>query len=455
MPVEQVPGFWDYLGQGIQRGVQMHNISEDKKRADAQANAGVMGQLFQSGAVDASQLQGALTAAGVSPKVVIQPNIAQQRRTVEAGGQAAIDALPDYMKSKLGYTTDAQKVTEQAKMSGEQLDILKNSEMKNYLTTGQMSPQGKKAWGMLSDSDEEMKKLTQMDPYLKNQGELYVAGVMNASGGRIDPKNATQMGETAYANYVAARGQHIPGVMSPEQVQNTRMYFQKAVDNALIAQRDYDIKKQNATSEQTRAGADMVHANAAKAAAANNPQMRWFTQITTALEDVRKSQQDLLKESPGLINALGDPKLASSPMMIGAVTRYNALEQQAKAFKQGQSDLSRDQVPGNMNQLLDAASANGTTQRGVVPAAPATGNGPPAGAPPQGGTPPIDVNRAVQIIMSKQGTLEGLRSHVAVGKMSQQQFDQIAAAVKIAQKQATGSKYGGAAKSDSPIVRRP
>src|SRR5674476_1067214 len=98
-----------------------------------------------------------------------------------------------------------------------------------------------------------MKKITQMDPYLKNQGKVNVAGVMNGSGGRIDTKNATQMGETGYAKYVAARGQHIPGVMSPEQVQNTRMYFQKAVDNALIAQRDYDIKKQNATSEQTRA----------------------------------------------------------------------------------------------------------------------------------------------------------------------------------------------------------
>lgn len=446
MPVEQVPGFWDYLGQGIQKGVAMHR--EDTQRAqeeshrkvaEAQGNAGLMTQLFNSGAVDSSQLQGALEKAGINPGTVqVQPNKAQRRRAVLAQGQSAVDALSDAEKEDLGFKSTAEIAGEKAKVSGANLEAQRNDLLSKYLAGDKLTDQEAQGVGVLSNSDMELKKLTQMDPYLGQLGERYVAGVMVQNKGRINPGTAQQTAEQAYTNYVAERSQNGLGTLTPEQVAYTRQYFNRATENALIAQQKMDIDKYQAESGR-------IHANAATAAAGMNTNLKWFSQMSTAMEGIRKAQADLMKANPALGPALDNPQLAASPMIKGALQRYQQLEQTAEAFRGAQGSLANGQVPGNLSALLEAAGGMMTQGAGPV-GAPGGGVKPPAGGgkgggpggPPPGPTGGMDagkIDQMAQMLVSGQGSAQQLQAAVSQGALSKEQYDKIMARAQALQRQ--------------------
>lgn len=448
MPVEQVPGFWDYLGQGIMKGVEMHRQSEDKMRAEAhaktaeaQASAGLMAQLFQSGAIDNTQLQGALKAAGINPdQIQVMPNKAQQRRQVLAGGDAALAQLTDEQKKDLGFTSAAQAATEgataataKAATSGANIEVQKNDILSRYLQGDKLNDQELAATGLPSAQDRELKRLGAMDPYLDQLGGRYVAGVMVQNKGRINPGTAQQTAEQAYANYVAERGQNGLGALTPEQVAYTRSYFQRATENALIAQQKMDI-------DASQAGSQRIHANAAMQAAGQNTNLKWFGQVNSAMENIRKAQSDLMRSNPALGPALDNPQLAQSPMVKGALQRYMELEQTAEAFRGAQGALANGQVPGNLSALLDAAGQIATQGAGPAgaPGAGARGRGapPPAGGPAQqGGARPASgspdpIGATVDAIVAGRATLQDAQALVSQGKMTQQQYQQIAQQVQ-------------------------
>lgn len=439
MPVEQVPGFWDYLGEGIQRGVTMHRESEDKKRADAQANAELMTQLFQSGAVDASQLQGALKSAGINPdQVVVQPNKAQRRREVLAGGQEAVDSLGDAMKEDLGFKTTTQKKTEKASGAQADLSIQKSNILSRFLAGDKISDQEAEAVGVLGTDDRELKRLTQLDPYLGQLGERYVAGEMVKSQGRIKPGTAQQVAENAYATYVSERGQNGLGPLTPEQVSYTRTFFQRATENALVAQAKMDI-----TSSQ--AGSARIHANAAMEASGQNSSVKWFTQVNSAIESVRKAQNDIMRSAPALSYALGaadriehgrgtpdDVAMVQSPMVAGALTKYKELEQTGEAFRSAQGALANGQVPGNLSALLDAASQITTGGAGAsVLGSPQRGGR--GGPPPNASNSPDPIGMTVDAIMAGKATMANVQAYLKAGKIAQQQYDQIVQQVRAKQ----------------------
>lgn len=438
MPVEQVPGFWDYLGQGIMKGVEMHRQSEDKARAEAhaktaeaQANAGLMSQLFQSGAIDNTQLQGALKAAGINPdQIQVMPNKAQQRRQILAGGDAALSQLTDEQKADLGFKTAAQTAQEKAAASGANMEVQKNDILAKYLQGEKLSDQELAATGLPSAQDRELKRLGAMDPYLDQLGGRYVAGVMVQNKGRINPGTAQQVAEQAYSNYVAERGQNGLGSLTPEQVAYTRSYFQRATENALIAQQKMDI-------DASQAGSQRIHANAAMAAANQNTNLKWFGQVNSAMENIRKAQSDLMKSNPALGPALDNPQLAQSPMVKGALQRYMELEQTAEAFRGAQGALANGQVPGNLSALLDAAGQIATQGAGpaAAPGAGARGRGaPPAGAPQQQGKPasasPDPIGATVDMIVQGKATLADAQALVSQGRITQTQYQQIAQQVQ-------------------------
>src|SRR4051812_15816125 len=102
MPVEQVPGLWDYVSQGLETFDKTRRANRAEETAKSQANAGLMAQLFQAGAVDAATLQGAVNAAGVKD-ATIMPSKAEKRKKILDQGQEAVDALTDEQRADLGF----------------------------------------------------------------------------------------------------------------------------------------------------------------------------------------------------------------------------------------------------------------------------------------------------------------------------------------------------------------
>lgn len=440
MPVEQVPGFWDYLAQGIQRGVEQHRQNEaiqreeaHKKTAEAISQASLIGNLFQSGAVDSSALQGALTNAGVQGAPVIASK-AERRRNVLAGGQSAIDALTDEEKKDLGFTSNVQAAQEKAATAEANLGSKKIDILNKYIGGEKLTDQEAAVAGVQQPDDMELKKLNALDPYLGLTGERYIAGQMVKTGGRIDPQNAAQVAENAYSTYVAERAANGLGSLSPEQVAYTRQYFNRAAENALIAQRKLDIDEYQATTGR-------IHAQAAKQTAGQNTSMQWFSKITTAMENVRKAQSDIIRANPAVQMALDNPALAQSPIIKGALDKYNQLQQAADAFRGAQGSLAQGQVPGNLSDLLNAADQFSTQGAGAAvgggrTAPPSAGGraggagpaGSGRGAPPAGGSaapPDPAVAQGIQLLKTKKGTVAQLKEALKAGSITQVQYDAI------------------------------
>jgi len=417
MPVEQVPDFWDYLGQGIQKGVQMHRETEDKKRAQAQANAGLMAQLFQTGAVDAPQLQGALGAAGIDPsQAIVQPNKAQKRRAVIAQGQGAVDALSDAEKEDLGFKTGAQKTIEQGQVSEATTVIKKNDVLGRYMNGEKLTDQEREATGLRGQDDIELKKLNQMDPYLGQVGERYVASQMVKGNGRIAPGTAKQVAEQAYADYVTERGQTGMGGLTPEQVQYTRSYFDRAVQNALIAQGKEDLQKYQAESGRIGANATATW----RANQGGSESVKWAGVMNRGEETVRKAMADLQKDPMlGMISVLPAEAVqkmaASNPQFAAKLQQLEMLKQKSEAYRGALAELANGGVPGNLPMLLKDAESS-ATQGASFNAPPPAGGG--------GGADPV-VQRAVQLLQSGQGTPAQLQEAVKAGKITQQQYNLI------------------------------
>lgn len=420
MPVEQVPDFWDYLGQGIQKGVQMHRETEDKKRAQNQANAGLMAQLFQSGAVDAPALQGALQAAGVDPsQATVAPSKAQKRRAVIAQGQQAVDALSDAEKEDLGFKTGAQKTIEQGQVSAATTEIKKNEVFGRYLAGDKLTDQERAATGLMGQDDIELKKLNQLDPYLGQVGERYVASQMVKGNGRIAPGTAKQVAEQAYADYVAERGSTGMGGLSPEQVQYTRSYFDRAVQNALIAQSKDDLNKYQA--ESGRIGANATATWRQNQATGTDQTVKWAGVMNRGEETVRKAMADLMKDPMmSMVSVLPAEALqrmaAANPQMAAKLQQYDMLKQKSEAYRGAIAELANGAVPGTLQMLLKDAESMGTQGAGH--------NAAPAPIPQGGQTDPV-VQQAVQLLQSGQGTPAQLQEAVKAGRITQQQYNLI------------------------------
>lgn len=439
MPVEQVPGFWDYLGQGIQKGVEMHRQNEaiareeaHRKTAEAQAQASLIGNLFQSGAVDSSALQGALAGAGIQGAPVIASK-AERRRNALAQGPDYIKNLPDEEKKDLGFTSEFQAAQEKAGTAEAGLASKKADLLQRYANGEDLNDQEAAVAGVMTKSDTELKKLNALDPYLGLTGERYIAGQMVGTGGRIDPANAKAVSEQAYTQYVQDRVKNGLGSLSPEQVAYTRQYFDRATENALIAQRKLDL-------DEYAAKTGRIHAEAARTQSGQNQSLQWFGKVTTAMDNLRKAQSDITKANPAVLVALDNPTLAQSPVVKGALAKYQQLEETIGAFRGAQGSLASGQVPGNLAELLNAADqiaqqgaggAAGGTGAAAPPPGGRAGGASPAGsgrgAPPAGGASSAadPLAATVNMINSGKAKLSDAQALLKQGTITQAQFDEI------------------------------
>lgn len=441
MPVIFTPHFLEeVLNKGVQ-GFQMGQGIKHHKEAKAMGEANLMSQLFAQGAIESPGLQTALGNAGI--KTPVAPSKTERRRKALEGGDTVINALSDDEKTELGFKTAAEKTIEGAKVSGATLETRRNQALEKFMAGDDIDDQSREVLGLMSKGDRELKKLTTMDPYLGQLGERHVAGELVKNQGRIGKGGVNALAENAYANYVTERSAHGLGGLTPEQIQYTRSYFQRAAQNALIAQHKMDLEGKDAETRR-------IGANSMADQRGMNTNLQWFGKITTAMDTVRKQQQDLLRANPALAVALDNPALASSPMIAGAMERYNQLEQTAEAFRGAQGSLAEGNVPGNLAALLEAAG-------GMTAPPPSAGKpGSPAGAappkpagPPPGPTPGVDpaidqkIEAAAAALASGQGSTATLQAYIVAGAITQDQYAKIVARAEVLKKQQEKERMKG------------
>lgn len=446
MPVVFTPHFLEeVLNKGVQ-GFQMGQGIKANREQKAMGQASLVNELFKSGAVESPELQSALGNAGI--KVPVQASKTERRRKVLDAGQGAIDALSDDEKSELGFKTAAEKAIEGAKVSGANLEIRRNDALSKYMAGDDLDDNSREILGLTSKADREMKKLTQMDPILGQLGERHVAGELVKNQGRIGPGGVKTLAENAYANYVTERSEHGLGGLTPEQISYTRSYFQRAAQNALIAQHKMDLENKDAETRR-------IGANSMSAQRGENTNLQWFGKITAAKDAVRKQQQDLLRANPALAVALDNPALASSPMIAGALARYNQLEETGEAFRQAQGSLAEGNVPGNLGALLEAANGMVTPPPAATGAKPTVTPGQPGAAPPKpAGAPPglnpgIDpaveqkMEQTAQLMAKGQVGAAALQAYVVAGALTTDQVAKITKRAEAIKKEEDSKRMKG------------
>ena len=411
MPVEQVPGFWDYLNQGIDQGIERSREDTKLKQQQNQANASLVGQLFGMGAVDDTALTGALKNAGMPAGVVIKSKAQRRKEALESGN---IDALSDDEKRELGFQTGVEKKVEAAKGAEADFSTKRLDAMNRAASGEKLSDVEYQITGLSTPGDREMERLKQMDPFLGQVGDRYVAGAINLQpGSKIAPGQAASIAEKAYSDYVANRAQSGLGTLTPQEIEYTKSYFQRAAQNALIAQKKLDIA-------EFEAGSGRIAANQPRSGAGANPGIQWFKTLNTTVDILRKKQQDIIRDSPMVLKALQDPNLAKLPMVQGALQEYQEAGRQMEAYRQAQSMIADGQVPPNLNELLA-----GATQMTQPP------KGAPGGVPAGATSDPISA--ASQRLASGQVKESDLQALVQQGRITQDQYMKIiqgAAALK-------------------------
>lgn len=411
MPVEQVPGFWDYFGQGVNQGIERSREDTKLKTQQNEANASLMGQLFQAGAVDSGSLNNALHRAGV-PQSVVLPGKAERRKTaLETPG--AIENMDDEQRAELGFKTRTEKKVEAAKGAEADFATTRANAMTKFANGDDLTDIEAEVTGFKNKKDRELERLKSMDPFLDQVGERFVAGAINQNpNGKIAPGQAKAVSEKAYADYVANRAQAGLGSLTPQEVQYTRSFFDRATQNAIIAQAKLDIAADEAAGRL----------KAAQDRGGTNQSVAWFKAINTSVDTLRKKQDDLLKANPALAVAINNPQFAQNPMIAGALREYMEAGQKIEAYRGAQASIANGTVPPNLNEVLASAQAD------MVPPKGAPGGAPPAS---QG---PTKVDQAVQMITGGQGTLEQLQAAVKAGAFTAAEYEQVLQKVNAAKK---------------------
>lgn len=379
--VLQVPSIWDYLAQAGQSGVSAYKDQraiEDEKRQRALQTAAL---LFGQGAIDNTSLTAAASAAGM-PNLNVQPNAPQVRRgiTSKPGGLAA--ATPEELTAGGLNPLDVQKqtITQQALQNQPITDV--QSEVA----------------GIKTPQEREQAKITAMFPILEKVGGQFADQVILDAGGRITPQNVKSLANKAYNEYKKQRASSRLGQLTPEEETYTKQFFQSALMDRLVQQRQQDIQ--------------LIAAQNRGAGSQASAEDKLFGRITALVESARREAADLLAKNPVLAMAIDNPALATTPIAKGALARYKVIQDRMDNLQTAQSVLAAGGSHADVSKFLRPADFAGTPAPGAAPGTAAAGST--ATAP----SPDPVVSEFVTRIKSGQGTLAQARASRAWSKLT-------------------------------------
>lgn len=335
MPVIETPSIWDYIAGAGQQGVTNYQQAKDRVEQQNAQNAGLLTQLFGAGAIDAATLSPAISKVKGMGDVKVQPNAAERTRTPGT----------------------AENIAQQAEVSTNQQKIQKADIIKRWSGGQHITEEEALVAGLPTSQDVAQMKESKADPILQRAGDQYVDAAVLKLGGRLDPAKAIDIAQQAYQQYLQDYQSAGLGTLNASQLKNAQRYFASRAMEILTKQREDETRRLAATRE--RAGGIQ-------------PADRMFAQLTSLLENNRKTMDGFLKANPGIeiISSKYTSDAGIPAAFKGGVARYRRLQQRENDLQQAQSQLAMGVVPKNFAGLLvDQVSGGNATPATADPLA--------------------------------------------------------------------------------------
>lgn len=341
MPVERVPGFWDYLSQGASGAAEtLRSVQRDKEERERQ-QLQMIQSMVSSGMMDSitANAQPVVKARGMqfapTPQEVARRLMKQGSTTIPEinisqfiSPQRSLSAMPAVGP---GVTMPAGTPDERSyanlpsagALEGDKLTAMLSGIKNRYFQTA--SPgQVAATQGLVTDDEVELGKRAKLDPVVTAAATRYVDQVVNAANldftkPEIIRKNATTLANQAFQQYVKDAGEAGNIISkSPESIAYTKAFFASEVANLVKRAEDAQLKLRLAA---TQSGGNQ------------DKSIQIYNGLTATADDYQREANDLMKQfNDPTFAILNKPEAAAAQQRIGelraAATLYrqNALK---------------------------------------------------------------------------------------------------------------------------------
>lgn len=316
MPVIETPSIWDYIAGAAGKGIDSYQAAKDRVEQQNAQNAGLLTQLFGAGAIDAVTLSPAISKVKGMGDVKVLPNAPERTRTPGT----------------------AENIAQQAGTAENQAKIRKADIVTRWGNGQHVTEEEAAIAGLPTQQDMAQMKAAKADPILEQAGKQYIDQAVLKMGGRLDPSKAIDVAQQAYQQYLKDYQQAGLGTLNDAQLKNAQRYF---------AGRAMEILRQQREDETRRLAALRDRSTIA-------PADRMFAQLTSLMENNRKTLEDFLKANPGIdvISSKYQSDAAIPTAFKGQVARYRRLQQREGDLQNAQSQLAMGVIPKNFAGLL-------------------------------------------------------------------------------------------------------
>lgn len=326
MPIQRIPGPWDYLAEGLSQGQQSYNTQHDRRMQEAQLalqnkmqQLGFLTNLYGAGGIDSGALTGAMGGVPGMGGINVAPSPAELRRKILAQPGGLESATPE---QRMGAGLPQTYEEAPKKLAGAQAE----SQLPNV------------------SADEIARQQAQVSTLLRDQAPGYVAGIAGRMGS-ITKDNFQQIADHAFEQWKQARAASGMPAISDELF--ARSYFNDAAMELLLKQEDQRIRMTAAMTGHV------------------TPQDRTIQYLLTLREQIRNEKNNLYNAAPGF--QYGTPPRPGEPDIFGQVrTRFGELEKTDQAIIKALADVMRGKNV-DISGITIGADGGMTQQGGTTP----------------------------------------------------------------------------------------
>jgi hypothetical protein len=444
MPVQQVPGLFDYIGQGLSNvagNIQNSRDTADAKSArdqeQARRDAQFLMTAVQSGAIDSDTANATDVAKGQG--LHFQPSTAELRRKIlanptgmggEPGGTPDASGIGQPYSAPTPWSPDQRSVAglpSASALSGEALQGKVNDIKQRYLADPKsVSDSEAKVAGLPTASDTAISERTKLDPVIQTAASKYVSQTMNStlSSGSLDPttpqglrqlrRQSSTISAGAYKQYMAdakASGDQV--ALDPKNQGYMKTFFDAEVEKQIKETTDTAIRMKSVTPQKT----DMTP-------------LDWSKQMREGADDADKTVSELQKNPLYLMAATSKDPSKLPPAAQQVMAQIHQKEMEAIAYrKAGRAFMSSKVDPAVIQRALTTeldgisgqSSAGGATAP-VTPGASQRAGGAGTRVQPATGTDPAILKEMAARVSSGKATIADVRTAVAAGQITSQDF---------------------------------
>ena len=393
----QVPSIFDYLGQGIQQGVQdYHQAKAENDRKDAE-QANFMGSLLQSGAIDSDTFNANPLVQKMGVKVA--PTTFEMKRKIAASPDVDPSSGKPWTPEQRSYAGLKPVEVQNAEIASAKTSLNLDDIKQRYAKGEDVNETEAAAIGLPTKETLQEGRQVAQSQYMSTVGKSYLDAalgpVQSANAGRIPTGGWQAIAGQAYDKFAADRAAHglppMPQAQSYFTTQLLDRYNEQVVNDA----------KMRAAQNAGRNSLD--------------PTDRRIAAWTNIIESRRKQLDDLISGDKLLQFKLQDPGSAKDPNVL----KFNAISKSIDDATNSQMLLAGGVVDRETAGLLGVGTAAPTNSPGPVGSS----------TPPKVQASGADVQGIIDAIKGKQASLSDAQKLVTAGKLTQSEFQQVQNAV--------------------------